>query len=307
MNQSTNHRRGYVLLLSLVLLALAAAALAGVARASLQRSLAAARAQEDLQRNWAMLSCRRAVLPQAEAILARAAEGLRGSPPVRTVKQTLELGGQRVELTVSDEQAKVNLNALLARRDAPEVERAVRELLTLSPLAARVRLQPIELDGTDSGAAGGDLPMAPLGSWAQVFVDPRPEELLTAEFSLEQSPADAMTLWPTRAELARLNFRRADLQGLRLVCAPLLDAHQSAELIRQRDLRPSAGLPELLAPLGLSNEALLELERRLTTGSTCHSLWIRYEAPTRTHWQLAVYDGSTGDGAVEAHERVLEW
>src|SRR6476660_8633708 len=95
-----NHRhpRGYVLLLTLMLLAVAAAALAGACRGALQKALLATRAQEDLQRRWGVLSCRAALLPKAERVLAVSVDHASAE-----TQFDVTLGGQAMTLVFGDE------------------------------------------------------------------------------------------------------------------------------------------------------------------------------------------------------------
>ena len=110
-----NNRRGYVLVMTLGLLMLAATLLVTIGRASTARVLAARIEQRELQRRWAVVSCRNAVLPFAGDILARQ-EALQNRP-VPGYRATITLGDQRYALLVSDEQAKANVNLLLERSD----------------------------------------------------------------------------------------------------------------------------------------------------------------------------------------------
>src|SRR5688500_19347843 len=98
-------RRGYVLLLVLVVLAVTAAALAGVSRMSLRKALHARRAEEELQRRWAVVSCRSVLLPKAEAVLSRAEKQTGATGEVR---RDVRFGGQDLTLVFGDEQAKAN-------------------------------------------------------------------------------------------------------------------------------------------------------------------------------------------------------
>src|SRR5688572_2863728 len=88
-------RAAYVLPLTLLLLAVAAASLAGVCRASFQKAVQAANAHDDLQRRWAVTSCRKALLPKASRVLAALGPA---SGSLSEVRLDLVLGGLPVEL-----------------------------------------------------------------------------------------------------------------------------------------------------------------------------------------------------------------
>src|SRR3954452_16983152 len=85
-------RRGYALLLVLFVMALAATAMAAVCRMSLEKTMQASRAEGDLQRRWAVVTCRSVLLPKAEAIIARSKE------TASQVARELRLNGQPLTL-----------------------------------------------------------------------------------------------------------------------------------------------------------------------------------------------------------------
>ena len=84
--RSPHARRGYVLLLVLFVLALAAAAMAGVCRMSLEKAVQAGRAEADLRRRWAVVSCRAVLLPKAEDLVAQRESFRRRSPAFRSLE-----------------------------------------------------------------------------------------------------------------------------------------------------------------------------------------------------------------------------
>jgi hypothetical protein len=134
-------RRGYVLVVTLAVLVLAAGLMVGLGRAAVRHAVRAGEARDDLQRRWGTASCRQAVLPIAERLLAE--EERRRGGPVPALTAAVRLGGQRFDLTLADEQAKADVNALLAAApDRATAENRVRQALTGYGLADRVRLRP---------------------------------------------------------------------------------------------------------------------------------------------------------------------
>src|SRR3954464_12541558 len=115
-------RHGYALLLVLFVMALAATAMAAVCRMSLEKTMQASRAEGDLQRRWAVITCRSVLLPKAEAIIARSKE------PASQVAREVRLNGQPLTLIFSDEQAKANVNLLYAQGGLSGAEREVRAI-----------------------------------------------------------------------------------------------------------------------------------------------------------------------------------
>src|SRR5687768_18320417 len=90
------HPRGYVLILTLGLLALAATLLVGVARASLRHAVAAREAVDGLQRRIGVRSCQSVVLPHAGDILIRQEQ--RRNASVAVLRTTVTLGDQRFDV-----------------------------------------------------------------------------------------------------------------------------------------------------------------------------------------------------------------
>src|SRR3954467_4676944 len=97
-------RGGYVLVVTLGLLILAASLMVAVSRGAMGHAAAARSAGDELRRRWAGVSCRSAVLPYAESILATAEAQRRVAMPVGRV--TITLSDQTLDLTIGDELAK---------------------------------------------------------------------------------------------------------------------------------------------------------------------------------------------------------
>ena len=117
------HQKGFVLILVLAMLTIAALLSAGMARRSLDQSIAVAKKHAEMQRRWGEISCRQSILNRAE-ILLRTAELRDGilSPVLQT---TVKLGDQNFLLILSDEQAKLNLNTVFRNGDMSAVRQAV--------------------------------------------------------------------------------------------------------------------------------------------------------------------------------------
>lgn len=134
-------QRGYVLVLTLVLLALAAVAMLSIVMHSMQAGLQSATAADELQRRWGTLSCQSVVVKQAVKIIE--AEEKRVEHPVASVTRSIQLGRQRFDLIVSDEQAKANLTWLYDRNPLQDVERTVAQLSQAKLRRVSVKLSPM--------------------------------------------------------------------------------------------------------------------------------------------------------------------
>ena len=297
--------RGYVLILTLFLLVIAAVAMVGVVRASMGRALAAVDAQRDLQRRWGTVSCARTLLPRAESILNAAEQ--RTGRPAAAVDIALTLGGQPFALTVADEQAKLNVNALYESGKRPAVERAARD--AAPGLAVRLRPMPVEktrqkqrqteveqliarLDAENAKEQknGGNPPkdsatidpalLAGLDGTGGADDDappPPPQAFVgfgqvydAASADQVRRAAETLTCWGD----GRSSLRRAPADVLARLCAPALSAGQVRKLVALRDGKPGIVPSTALAMLKVDGEKIKRLAPRLTRQSGCFSLWI---------------------------------
>jgi hypothetical protein len=302
-----NNRRGYVLVMTLGLLMLAATLLVTIGRASTARVLATRVEQGDLQRRWAIVSCRNAVLPFAGDILARQ-EALQNRP-VPGYRATITLGDQRYALLVSDEQAKANVNLLLERSDKSRAEARIRETLSGSGLGNSVLLRPeprVHAEAVPASVTGQPPQPVDLPTWmsgfGQVFTNVGPERLLTGG---ALTPAGQLTCWGNGA----INLMRVSEPALRIVGTPALTTIEADRLIdaRNRAFAPrnvksnaTVAAPSPAANLDVVANLLsqarinpkVRLDLALTGTSTCYSLWIIRQDGQRGDYRLFVSDES---------------
>src|SRR3954470_8830707 len=190
--RARRRQRGYALLLVLFVMALAATAMAAVCRMSLEKTMQASRAEGDLQRRWAVITCRSVLLPKAEAIIARSKE------PASQVAREVRLNGQPLTLIFSDEQAKANVNLLYAQGGLSGAEREVRAIVQASNAPVTVELRTIPGRGKTFGTANAndDDPLAFEG-FAQICArQTTPASLLAAPRGIAAAPVTAgLTCW----------------------------------------------------------------------------------------------------------------
>jgi type II secretory pathway component PulK len=280
-------RHAYALLLVLFVIALAATAMAAVCRMSLEKSMQASRAQADLQRRWALLTCRSVLLPKAEAIIARS------KASTSQVAREIHLNGQPLTLIFGDEQAKANVNLLYAQGGLSGAEREVRAVVEASNASMAVELRPIPGRGKSFGTsdASDDDPPAFEG-FAQVFAAQQamPASLLTAGRGTAPPVAALLTCWGDGS----LNLRRASADAVRAVLSRRLAAGEITRLLDLRAKNPDLESSDLLDALALSEPRREAVEDLLTSESSCHSLWIVSATGTRYWYDLAVSDGGGG-------------
>jgi type II secretory pathway component PulK len=287
-------QHGFALLLTLVLVLLAGVALAGLARRSSVRALESRDALEQLQRRWTVRTCRTTLLPRAELILDRAergisAEGKNGNEyrndPMPTYVVSCELSGMPVELRVTDEQARLNVNQILAEGDRGEAQSRLKALLREMDARAKavnaVHLRPLVV-GDDTPSQAVEQALLPLGGYSQIFEQVGPEQLLgeNGSFAIH----DAVTCWGD----GRVSIRRAPDAVVRAVCEPSLGPHVVARVLSARERNPYLTLKSIRPNMDLKVKDAEILNRYLTDQSTCHGLWVTIEGRSRAWHALSV-------------------
>jgi type II secretory pathway component PulK len=286
-------RRGYALLMTLVLVLLATVAMVGLAQRSLLGALESQDAETHLRTRWAMVSTRAALLGRLEEQMDRSERGLApdGSisarylhRPARRLSHSFTLAGIGYQIVITDEQAKVNVNQLLATGSDAEARSLIRRLV---PPGAQgeVRLRPRRLDN----GKGPEI-----GAYGQVFESVGPHRILGAQAS--KALAANVTCWGT----GRVNVRRASEQALRALCAKSLTGRAVTSLLAQRDKDPYRSLEAMLAGADeIDDRQKEEVRKLLTDKSTCHGLWIVARDQHRSWYTLAV--------SVSVQGQVLQW
>jgi hypothetical protein len=304
--RSVRHRRGYVLLVTLGLLVLASTLLVAVGRSAVRHVLAAQHEQDELQRRWGVISCRQAILPYSEQILATMEDSENRAVP--SYRDTVNLGGQQFLLIVADEQAKANVNLLLETMSVAAAEDRLRESVTGEGISNHVRLRPsiLAVDLSEDAAVTTQ-PAAPvplISGPGQIFDAIAPEQLIGSANSA--APLDSITCWGS----GPINIFRATEPAMQLALRPALTQLQIQRLIQARDrtmqISRTSRLPVSIPPTGgksnndaiasLLNQAGIDPKNRgkiaVVSGSTCHSLWIVVQDRQRSWDYLTVSDES---------------
>jgi hypothetical protein len=297
-----------VLVMTLGLLMLAATLLVTIGRASTRRVLQARLEERELQRRWATVSSRNAILPFAGDMLARQ-EAVRGRP-MPTYTESIVLNQQRISLIISDEQAKANVNLLLERSDKLRAEAALREALAGSGLGNSIFLRPepsARAEVAPQVRGGGSAPPGPpnwFSGFGQILSNVGPDRLIPGG---PLAPASQITCWGSGA----VNLMRVSEPALRLAGAPALTTIEADRLIdaRNKAFGPTtvkkqptplfrseqqATTPDavgrLLAQARVDPKTRLNLA--LTSTSTCYSLWVVGRDGRRADYRLFVMDSS---------------
>lgn len=290
MARKSRNDRGYVLVLTLAVLVLAASALVSSGRLAVRHASAAREAERGLQRRVGVASCRAAILPWAEEILA--VHEVERKTPLVQHRAAVRLGEFTFDLIIADEQAKANVNTLLESAAPAVVENRIREALSGTGLLRAVVLRPVRLRER--------LVVSGIG---QIFDRVGPQELLEPRGG-KLAATELLTCWGSGA----INVRRASEASLRLALSPpwtLLDVSRLLEARRElfgprgtvgAKITGPASSAVQPSPLDLLARLLRTAQIRtgpagLTVGSTCHSLWIVVRDGRRQWYHLAVHDG----------------
>lgn len=296
---------GYVLIVTLGLLATSTALLVAIGREAVDHALRARLAVNDLQRDWAARSCRATLLARCERVLKQ--KEVDGQRPFPLYRSTVVLSGRRIELTLADEQAKANVNALLETDGLASAEQRLRTALSGTGLVGSVRLRPAVVDipgdaepPPASQPSAVRPPPARITGWGQVF-DGLSAELL---FAPSKGPLERVTCFGDGS----LNVIRATEPATRLALSPPLTLTEIGRLLSARDAtwKPRAGggtrtsLPAANAnqPLvdQLLSQAKIQTPARarlpLASQSHCHSLSIAVRDARRSWYYLYVLDAS---------------
>lgn len=286
-----DRKRGFVLLMVLVVLALAGSLLGVCARRTSDRILAAGIRQRQLQRKWGVRSLTAACLPRAEAILSDAED--EGKPAPAVVRRRIALGGTAFDLVIADEQAKANVNQVTAIRRTDGV-RTCANTLSEGRWVLQVVPRPVEVKTGEIRT-----PRIVYASLEQVFRGTAPEDLLGAVD--RPGPAERLTCWGN----GKVHFRRSPVAVLRVILEGVLTEYQLHRLVTLRDEQPDAGLREILAAMELDDEVRREAEKCLAETSACHSLWIVVRGRTRQWHRLSVTQ--QGDAENDAGHWTFVW
>ncbi len=299
----TRWKPGFALLLTLMLVLIAGAALTGLARRSILRAVASEEAVGELQRRWAVTSCRATFLGHVEKLLDAAEKGPRpgggtggpnptgyARPPMPALHVSCRLAGTDYELVFTDEQAKVNVNELLDARGLADAQRIARSVVRQSAagVARRVSLRP-RVAGSASDDGGSDRPE--VAAYGQVFEDVSPGELLGGPG--RAGAASALTCWGD----GRVSFRRASPAVFRAACERALGGQMTAALLEARRRNPYASLRSVMSRLrGLGAGQKDRIAEHVTDRSRCHGLWVVARGRRRAWYTLAVsVSGGTGE------------
>lgn len=285
-------RRGFVLVMTLMLLAIAVVALSAVARSSVGLAVDAVQARRDLQSRWGAYSSQRAALSVAPMML-QAKSPHSGVPPT-AVSLRITLNGQAMVLTIADEQAKANVNALLAHLGRDATRSSILEQLGGNTSWGEISLPlvgpPTKAEAHDTATSVRRV-IVSYNHMLPAF-DPCAESRINAP---DGHGLDTLTCWGD----GRINLLRAPDEVVLSLTRPILGAI-GLERLRKALAGPgNVTLHDALILAGLTREQARQAAKRLTLVSRCYSAWVGIDDGKRVHHHLAVLEleppGGTND------------
>ncbi len=286
---ANRQRRGFALLMSLVLILLCAILLAGLARYSLSMASDCHEARRELQRHWGTVSLSRTVLTQAQQIVAEHVQDRATRPedqsPLFPIEETVRLGELDFHVLLDDESRKLNLNRLYLAGGSGKVYEALQGLRQ-SRAALRLRPHPDHVR---------NVTVRPFESWGQVY---RLDELPTRQHPARwlATAAEEVTCWGD----GRVHYRFCSDPVLEIVAREAAGPVTAGRLLRLRSEEPLLELDELLSRLALRQRENYRLRSWLTDQSGCYSAWITVEGPGRA-WHELLLAELTPSESLEIH------
>lgn len=308
MMQRSTKPRGYVLVMTLLLLALAAVALAGVTAESHRRAIEALTAQDNLQQRWGAISCHQALLPLAADIL-ESARNQADKPPSRVNARVL-LGGVGFRLVFADEQAKANISLLTQRLNGPLLRETINSLIgpgatfSLSP-SPGIPLEesspsppptPTPTPAAKPGPATTQSTETPIlqtfFTYGQVFGGAAPSMLMGGDrFG---GMADQLTCWGD----AKLNVTAASPAAVAAVAATVLEKDEMLRFHRAQEKTPLKKWTDLFKEVNILPDKVALMRKRVTDKSACHSLWVASDGRVKSRYRFAVMSGEKKQSVV---------
>lgn len=268
-------RRGFVLLMALVLILLVGLLLVGLARHNLLLCAERREAAAELQRRWGVVFLARALLADPAARLAARAGEQAAPAESWPLSAVVTLGGRTFRVTLDDENRKLNLNRLRSTGGTQQLLQVIRPYAG----AARVELRPL---------SAGALGVRPFDSWGQV-VDMLAADDAGARTDQLQALARTLTCWGS----AKVNVRRCDDTVLRTAGTLAAGPVAGSRLVALRTAEPALARDALLAKLAVDGHKLALLQGWLADESDCYSLWIvSAERPTSADFFVREASGS---------------
>lgn len=259
MKFSRNKKRGFVLLMTLFILAIVGLLLITLANHSMVTATDALITRKETEQKWAQASCQRFVLDHVDDLLTqRNSEGEK--KPIKNSRFTIELNHARFDVFVEDESAKLGINRLFEFTSREKTAQVIRSMLPGdSGLIVDLRPNDDEIVDAIHNRFEG---------WGQVFSMPANE--LGFLHSDLAAAAEKLTCWSEK-----VNINTADKKILIESIKPVAGAAIANQIASARKKDSKASLRQLIQSTGATEEKAREISRILSDRSWCQSITIR--------------------------------
>ena len=241
-----HHRSGYVLVMTVMLLAVTSLIVAGIARHSMFHATSARRDFDHLKQKWAVASCQKFCLTRGKQILIETRE--------RRFDLNIQLSGMLLHNRIEDESAKLDLNSIAEDVSEAELKSVIRDISSLNGL--KIRLRPLSQNSN-----GGINRM--FQSWGQIFESSNVDYLAGI-----RTVSATLSCWGNK-----LNVSNADEPVLRRSVKAIAGSIIAERMIRARQENPNSTLDQLLAEVEANDQQAAKLRSLLTSRSWATSVW----------------------------------
>lgn len=283
----SRHRRGFVLVMVLVLILVTSLSAAGFARKSFELARTVADAHEDLQRRWGTRSIERFVLANPIHVLDgidhRSSHSVQSWPLRQMIELNITLGELRFVVRLSDEDAKIDMNALARRVSDPKtlLSNVTQQAAGTSGLGVAIRWPPREQDSEKAIA---------FQTWEQIF-DLREVDRATELVNQLQAATTQLTCWGT----GKLNLSRAEDSTVRLLLTGVVSESSVARVLGARRQGGFQDIDSLVKKANINNKDEMALKRFLAVDSKRFAAWIKVESARRTWASLTIDRSGKGN------------
>lgn len=276
------NRRGFALLMALVLVALTGLLLAKLSQRALAMGQRAADQVEDLKLRWATKTLEQAIAYHATHMLSRELQGQETRPPHGLpLKTEAVLDGLRIGLVIDDDAAKLNLNRVFALAGANGLTRSLVQL-GMGDVAATI--PGTSLKGEER-----------LASWGQVFSPELiPGNVAPAHWIMMRT--GNITLWGN----GKININRASDAVVEAACQLAIGPVKTSRLISLRSDEPLLKLDELLTKVELDPIEAGRAKAWLSESTELATVWMTVSNARKRSTRLLVVNG---DGETTARFR----
>lgn len=299
----SHHAHGFMLVMTLVLLAIVGTTAVAMARRSMAQSTAAIQAENDLQRVWGMRSVMTLLAGSAEQVIEAAQA--RQDQPIRSVHFQVTLNRVPLRILLTDEQARPNVDTLADHLGTSQAQSRIMRLMgeeqTSFDEMIPVRLRPLER--TTLALAGRDVASR---SWPRFVgysaVFEKQDLAVVTGLTEASETGTAITCWGD----GRLHWTRATPQAIAAVCEDLIGLHHIQTLVRLRQEQPGLGSQEAVGRLNLPHQLQDRLRGRFTDQSRCHAVILSLVQGSRRHTAMRVEE-IRQDGSLAQHSYEQSW